>query len=120
MFLCFLWVVCARAGADNLREVELGDSCMARFDLFHALQHYEVALAQRDDATVRMRLAECHYRRHDYAKCILVLKPVPAAYTVMPGQSLWSIATDVLEPRDPGVLLLARRHPLGELAGRRG
>jgi len=25
-----------------------------------------------------------------------VLKPVPAAYTVMPGQSLWSIATDVL------------------------
>lgn len=77
MFLYFLWVACARAGADNLREVELGDSCMARFDLFHALQHYEAALARRDDAGVRMRLAECHYRRHDYAKCIQVLKPVP-------------------------------------------
>ncbi len=28
-----------------------------------------------------------------------------------------SIATDVLEPRDPGVLLLARRHPLGVMLG---
>ena len=59
MFLCFLWVACARAGADNLREVELGDSCMARFDLFHALQHYEGALARRDDGVVRMGLPEC-------------------------------------------------------------
>ena len=56
MFLCFLWVACARAGADNLREVELGDSCMARFDLFLALQLSEAALARRDDAVVRMRL----------------------------------------------------------------
>ncbi|MBM6992470.1 MAG: tetratricopeptide repeat protein [Prevotella sp.] len=73
----FLLIVCARAGADNLREVALGDSCLEQFDLFHALKHYENAFKEVDDAAVRMRLAECYYRRHDYQRCINIVQPLP-------------------------------------------
>ncbi len=73
----FLLIVCARAGADNLREMAIGDSCMEEFNLYLALQHYEKAFKETDNAAVRMRLAECHYRRHDYQRCINIVKPLP-------------------------------------------
>lgn len=77
IFSLFLLIVCARAGADNLREIALGDSCMEQFDLSQALKHYEKAFRQVDNATIRMRLAECYYRRKDYQRCIQIVKPLP-------------------------------------------
>lgn len=72
----FLLVVCARVGADNSREIALGDSCMERFNLIQALQHFEIAFKEHDDAAIRLRLAECHYRRQAYQQCINIVKPL--------------------------------------------
>lgn len=77
ILICNLWIVCTLAGADNLREIALGDSCKERFNLFGALEHYEKAFSEKDDATVRMRLAECFFRRNDYRRCIDILQPLP-------------------------------------------
>jgi tetratricopeptide (TPR) repeat protein len=77
LFSLALLVVCVHADADNLREMALGDSCMERFDLYHALRHYENAFREADNAAVRMRLAECHYRRKDYQRCVNIVEPLP-------------------------------------------
>jgi len=59
LLIFYMLIVCAPAGADNLREIALGDSCKERFNLFGALEHYEKAFSEKDDAAIRMRLAEC-------------------------------------------------------------
>ena len=76
LLLLFLLPFQAIAGpTDNVLR---GDSCLQSFDLFHALAYYQQALAERDEPQVRMKIAECHYRRGDYRKCLSTLQPVPA------------------------------------------
>ena len=55
-----------------------GDSCMQAFNLFQALNCYSQALKQEDTQGLRMKIAECHYRRGNYRACIGTLQPLAA------------------------------------------
>lgn len=56
-----------------------GDSCMQAFNLYQALNCYSTALEQEDTHDLRMKIAECHYRRGNYRACISTLQPVPVS-----------------------------------------
>lgn len=57
--------------------LQAGDSCMQQFNTFEALQHYRQAFAMTDAADVRMKLADCYYKRANYRQCSELLKNVP-------------------------------------------
>lgn len=58
---------------------ERGDSCMKAFNLFQALDCYSQALKQQDMPELRMKVAECHYRRGNYRECISTLQTLQAS-----------------------------------------
>lgn len=72
-----LLVQCQMGWADSHINVQRGDSCMEAFDLHGALRWYERAFAQGESMELRMKLAECHYRRQSYRQCIDLLAPLP-------------------------------------------
>lgn len=75
VFTFFCLVVAMVAVADD--NVAKGDSCRDRYDMKHALVYYETALDETDNASVRMRMAECYYRQNRWANVIKVLAPLP-------------------------------------------
>lgn len=57
--------------------VQLGDSCMQRYNTFEALKHYQQAYEMKDTIEVRTKLADCHYKRGNYRETSELLKNVP-------------------------------------------
>lgn len=55
-----------------------GDSCVARYDVFHALRAYQKAERVKLTVAVKLRLADCYYQRADYNRCAKILKALPA------------------------------------------
>ena len=99
--LALLTVTTARGeGLDTLQiYVQQGDSCMQQYNTFEALKHYQqafdvaskqgiVRFSMNDDfshsrpyvpedvvpKTVRLKLADCHYKRANYRQCAELLK----------------------------------------------
>ena len=90
-------------GLDSLQIcVQLGDSCMQQYNTFEALKHYQqafdiaskegiVRFSMDDDFShsrtyvpedvvpkrVRLKLADCHYKRANYRQCAELLKNMP-------------------------------------------
>lgn len=66
------------AEVDSLQlTIQTGDSCMQMFNTFEALTFYRQAFAMKDTADVRMKLADCYYKRGDYRQTADLLKLVP-------------------------------------------
>ena len=65
----------AWAGGKPIRDsllVARGDSCMAQYDYYHAMECY-AQVADADDATLR-KLATCYFLRADYRRCVGLLE----------------------------------------------
>lgn len=66
------------AEVDSLQlTIQAGDSCMQMFNTFEALTFYRQAFEMKDTADVRMKLADCYYKRGDYRQTADLLKLVP-------------------------------------------
>ena len=73
--------------ADSLL-VARGDSCMAQYDYFHAMQYYEQVLRPTPSPSLKGRekgypslvekLAACHFLRANYRRCTALLETLPA------------------------------------------
>ena len=62
-------------GVDSLQVyVQTGDSCMLAFNTFEALQNYQRAYEIAQNQDVRMKLADCHYKRANYRQVAELLK----------------------------------------------
>ncbi len=58
--------------------VQAGDSCMQQFNTFEALQYYQRAYELADTQNVvRIKLANCHYKRANYRQVAELLKNMP-------------------------------------------
>lgn len=77
ILMIMLMIACATASAADGKALLRGDSCLMEYNLAEALTHYREALAECDRAAVRMRMAECYYRRHDYRQCVGTLSALP-------------------------------------------
>ena len=65
-------------GVDSLQVyVQTGDSCMLAFNTFEALQNYQRAYEIAQNQDVRMKLADCHYKRANYRQVAELLKNIP-------------------------------------------
>jgi tetratricopeptide (TPR) repeat protein len=58
--------------------VQAGDSCMERYNTLEALKYYQQAFSMKDTANVRIKLANCYYKRANYGQTADLLKNVPA------------------------------------------
>ena len=58
--------------------IQAGDSCMEQFNTLEAVKHYQQAFAMKDTADVRMKLANCYYKRGNYRQTADLLKNVRA------------------------------------------
>ena len=58
--------------------VQAGDSCMEQYNTLEALKYYQQAFAMKDTSDVRMKLADCYYKRANYGQTADLLKNVPA------------------------------------------
>ena len=58
--------------------IQAGDSCMEQFNTLEAVKHYLQAFAMKDTADVRMKLANCYYKRGNYRQTADLLKNVRA------------------------------------------
>lgn len=70
-------VACLTMSADNQDLISRGDSCLAQYDVYGALALYTQALRAEDTYAVRKCLAECYYRRADYRRMLMIVRPVP-------------------------------------------
>ena len=57
--------------------VQSGDSCMQAFNTFEALQNYQRAYEIDQGQNVRVKLADCHYKRANYRQAAELLKNIP-------------------------------------------
>ena len=67
------------AGGESVKDsllVARGDSCMAQYDYFHAMQYYEQV--NEADCALTSKLATCHFLRANYRRCVNLLKTLPA------------------------------------------
>jgi tetratricopeptide (TPR) repeat protein len=60
--------------------VQQGDSCMQRFNTLEAQKFYQQAFAMKDTLEVRMKLADCYYKRANYRQTADLLKTIPMKY----------------------------------------
>lgn len=66
------------AVVDSLQLLlQAGDSCMKEFNTFEALQYFQQAFQKADSRNVRIKLADCHYKRANYHQTAELLKNVP-------------------------------------------
>ena len=57
--------------------IQAGDSCMQEFNTFEALQYFQQASKMADTRDVRLKLADCYYKRASYRQTAELLKVVP-------------------------------------------
>lgn len=71
-----------KSTADSLLLAR-GDSCMAQYDYFHAMQWFEKGLASshakgaQASPLLTMKLATCYFLRADYRRCVGLLEQMP-------------------------------------------
>ena len=86
--LALLMVLPAQGeGGDSLQiYVQAGDSCMQQYDTYEALKYYQraYAIAEAQDSVrismegdIRMKLADCYYKRANYRETSELLKNLP-------------------------------------------
>ena len=77
--LALLMVLPVRGeGNDSLLVyVQAGDSCMQAFNTFEALQNYLRAYEITESQDLRMKLADCQYKRASYRQVAELLKNIP-------------------------------------------
>ena len=64
--------------ADSLQLIILaGDSCMQDYNTLEALKYYQQAFAMKDTTDVRIKLADCYYKRANYPQTANLLKIIP-------------------------------------------
>jgi tetratricopeptide (TPR) repeat protein len=57
--------------------MQAGDSCMREFNTFEALKYYQQAYKMADNRDVRLKLADCYYKRANYGRTTELLKNMP-------------------------------------------
>ena len=57
--------------------MQAGDSCMREFNTFEALKYFRQAYKMVDNCDVRLKLADCYYKRANYGRAAELLKNVP-------------------------------------------
>ena len=57
--------------------MQAGDSCMREFNTFEALKYFRQAYKMVDNRDVRLKLADCYYKRANYGRAAELLKNVP-------------------------------------------
>ena len=57
--------------------LQAGDSCMQQYNTFEALGYYQRAYEMADVIEMRLKLADCYYKRANYRQCSELLKLVP-------------------------------------------
>ena len=57
--------------------MQAGDSCMREFNTFEALKYFRQAYKMVDNRDVRLKLADCYYKRANYGRVAELLKNVP-------------------------------------------
>lgn len=57
--------------------LQAGDSCMQEFNTFEALKYFQQAGKMADTRDVRLKLADCYYKRANYRQTAELLKTVP-------------------------------------------
>lgn len=82
IFLFVILAIVLPASADDgnnsyAENIRLGDSCMAVYDVTHALVYYRTALAEQSSSALLMRISNSYYRQNNYAKCLSMLDNVP-------------------------------------------
>ena len=77
-FLLLNWTAAAAQGVAQSRAelVAAGDSLLSSYRIFEALGCYEEAWQRYADISAARGLAECHYRRGDYRRCVALLERV--------------------------------------------
>lgn len=71
--ILFLIILLSSVSAVHADDIHKGDSCLATYDLSGALKYYEAVLKRKPTTVVKMKMAECLYRQHNYARCISTL-----------------------------------------------
>ena len=54
--------------------MQAGDSCMREFNTFEALKYFRQAYKMVDNRDVRLKLADCYYKRANYGRAAELLK----------------------------------------------
>lgn len=77
-FLLLNWTAAAAQEVAKSRAelVAAGDSLLSSYRIFEALGCYEEAWQRYADISAARGLAECHYRRGDYRRCVALLERV--------------------------------------------
>lgn len=78
-FIIFFIVMSANVyGKNRLHDnnVELGDSCMEKLDIFHAIYYYKKS-CMFDNDNLKRKLAKCYKLIGDDRTCIMWLKQIP-------------------------------------------
>ena len=77
--LALLAVLPARGEViDSLKIcLQAGDSCMHEFNTYEALKFFQQAYRMEDNRDVRLKLADCYYKRANYRHTAELLKNVP-------------------------------------------
>lgn len=60
-----------------IRLIAQGDSCMQAYNTFEALENYQAAFDMSEDLAIRIKLADCYYKRGNYRRASDLLKLVP-------------------------------------------
>lgn len=59
------------------RLIAQGDSCIQAYNTFEALENYQAAFDMSDNLAIRIKLADCYYKRGNYRMTSDLLKLVP-------------------------------------------
>lgn len=80
--ILILWLCMAMNGKANETTANLlqqGDSCLSRYDVFHATQYYQKYLeANPSHLEARRKLASCYRKVGNYTACISCLDKIPS------------------------------------------
>lgn len=80
--ILILWLCMAmnaKANETTTNLLQQGDSCLSRYDVFHATQHYQKYLeANPSHLGARRKLASCYRKVGNYTACISCLDKIPS------------------------------------------
>lgn len=80
--ILILWLCMAmnaKANETTANLLQQGDSCLSRYDVFHATQYYQKYLeANPSHLGARRKLASCYRKVGNYTACISCLDKIPS------------------------------------------
>ena len=80
--ILILWLCMAmnaKANETTANLLQQGDSCLSRYDVFHATQYYQNYLeANPSHLGARRKLASCYRKVGNYTACISCLDKIPS------------------------------------------